>query len=189
MKKFLSYFLQGLLFFVPLVITLIIFLKLYDYFAGLFSAFGFSSNTILNTVMGLAGTIVFVTILGVLASSYLFNKLFSLLEERLEQIPLIKHIYSPIKDFTSAFVGSKKRFNKPVLVMTSPNANIEEMGFITQEDLKDFGILDKVAVYLPYSYSLMGRLIIVPKEQVKPLQKTASEVMKFIVSGGVSDAD
>ncbi len=189
MKKFLSFFLQGLLFFVPLVITLIIFLKLYDYFAGLFSAFGFSSNTILNTIMGLGVTILFVTLLGMLASSYLFNKLFLLLEERLEHIPLIKHIYSPIKDFTSAFVGSKKRFNKPVLVLTGADVNIEEMGFITQEDLKDFAIHDKVAVYLPYSYSFMGRLIIVPKDRVKPIQKTAAEVMKFVVSGGVSDAD
>lgn len=189
MKRFFSYFLQGLLFFVPLVITLIILLKLFDFFAGLFSFFGFSSNAILNTVLGLSGTILFVTLLGALASSYLFNKLFSLLEERLEQLPLIKHIYSPIKDFTSAFVGSKKRFNKPVLVLTAPEADIEEMGFITQEDLRDFAILDKVAVYMPYSYSFMGRLIIVPKDRIKPIQKTAAEVMKFVVSGGVSDAD
>lgn len=189
MKKFLSYFLQGLLLFVPLVITFAILLKLFDFFAGVFSFLGFSSNTVLNTFLGLAGTLAFVAILGMLASSYIFKNLFALMEERLEQIPLIKHIYSPIKDFTNAFVGSKKRFNKPVIVLTSPNANIEEMGFITQEDLKDFEIRDKVAVYLPYAYSLMGRLIIVPREQVKPLQKSASEVMKFVVSGGVSDAD
>lgn len=189
MKKFLSYFIQGLIIFVPLVITVVILLKLFDFFAGAFSLFGFSSNTIINTVLGLSGTIVFVMLLGVLASSYVFNKMFALLEERLEHIPLIKHIYSPIKDFTNAFVGSKKRFNKPVLVLTSPNANIEEIGFITQEDLKDFGIKEKVAVYMPYSYSLMGRLVIVPKEQVKPIQKSASEVMKFVVSGGVTDVE
>lgn len=189
MKKFLGYFLQGLLLFIPLVITMIILLKLFDFFAGMFMFLGFSSNTILNTALGLAGTLVFVMLLGILASSYVFNKLFSLMEERLEHIPLIKHIYTPIKDFTNAFVGSKKRFNKPVLVLTSPDAKIEEIGFITHEDLKDFGISDKVAVYMPYSYSLMGRLIIVPKDQIKPIHKTASEVMKFVVSGGVTDVD
>lgn len=189
MKKFLSYFLQGLLFFVPLVITLIILLKLFDFFAGLFSFFGFSSNAILNTVMGLTGTVLFVTILGMLASSYLFNKLFLLMEERLEQIPLVKHIYSPIKDFTSAFFGSKKRFNKPVLVATGADESIAELGFITQEDLKDFGISDKVAVYIPYSYSFMGRLLILPSSRIKPIQKSATDVMKFVVSGGLTDPD
>ncbi|HQQ94951.1 MAG TPA: DUF502 domain-containing protein [Bacteroidia bacterium] len=189
MKKFLSYFLQGLLLFVPLVITFAILLKLFDFFAGIFSTFGFSSNTILNTLLGLGGTLAFVALLGVLASSYVFKSLFSLLEERLEHMPLIKHIYSPIKDFTNAFVGNKRRFNKPVLVLTNPQANVEEIGFITQQDLKDFGLQDKVAVYMPYSYGLSGRLLIVPKTQVKPIDKHAAEVMKFVLSGGVTDVD
>jgi uncharacterized membrane protein len=189
MKKFLSYFLQGLLLFVPLVITVVILLKLFDFFAGAFSFLGFSSNTILNTFLGLAGTIAFISLLGILASSYVFKNLFELMEERLEHIPLIKHIYSPIKDFTNAFVGNKRRFNKPVMVLTNPQANIEEVGFITQQDLKEFGIRDKVAVYMPYSYGLSGRLLIVPMGQIRPIDKPAAEVMKFVVSGGVTDVD
>ena len=66
---------------------------------------------------------------------------------------------------------------------------MEEIGFITQEDLKDFNIKDKVAVYLPMSYSLSGRLIIVPIKNIKPLQADASDTMKFVVSGGVTDID
>jgi uncharacterized membrane protein len=104
-------------------------------------------------------------------------------------VPFIRHIYSPIKDFTNAFMGNKRRFNKPVLVLTNPDANIEEVGFVTNEDLTHLNIHDKVAVYLPMSYSLSGRLVIVPSKQVKPLDADAAEAMKFIVSGGVSDAD
>ena len=135
------------------------------------------------------GTLGFVLILGLLASSYIFKQVFSFFEDKLEHAPFIRHIYSPVKDFTNAFVGNKKKFNKPVLVLTNPAANIYEIGFITQEDLKDFNIHDKVAVYLPLSYSLSGKLIIVSPDNVKPLEGNSSDAMKFVVSGGVTDVD
>ena len=45
---------------------------------------------------------------------------------------------------------------------------------------------DKVAVYFPHSYNFSGELFIVPRTQIKVLDLPASEVMKFVVSGGVS---
>lgn len=189
MKKFLNYFLQGLLFFIPLTITAFVLLKLFDFFAGLFSFIGFSDYPILNALLGLTVTIGFVFFLGLLASSYVFKQLFTFLEDKLEHVPFIRHIYSPVKDFTNAFVGNKKKFNKPVMVLTNPAAAIYEIGFITQENLSDFKISDKVAVYLPYSYSLSGRLVLVPPDNIKPLDADASSAMKFVVSGGVTDVD
>ncbi len=188
MRKFLGHFIQGLIVFIPVTITIAILVKLFDFFAGLFSFIGFS-NTLLNTLFGLGLTIGFILFLGLLASSFVFKEIFNYLEEKLEHAPFIRHIYSPVKDFTNAFMGSKKKFNKPVMVLTNPLANIYEMGFITQENLDDFDIKDKVAVYLPLSYSLSGKLILVPRENVKPLSADASDTMKFIVSGGVTDVD
>lgn len=189
MKRFFGYFVQGLLFFIPLIITGFILVRLFDFFASTFSHFGLSSNTYLNTFLGLLLTFGFIALLGGLASSFIFRQLFAFLEERLEHAPFIRHIYSPIKDFTSAFVGNKKRFNKPVLVLTNPAAEIHEIGFITREDLNDFKIRDKVAVYLPMSYSLSGKLVIVPSANIKPLDAESAEVMKFVVSGGVTEVD
>lgn len=189
MKDFLKYFLQGLLLFIPLIITVFVLMKLFDFFAGLFSFVGISNSTFVNTTLGLMLTIGFVTILGLLASSFVFKQIFSFVEDKLEHAPFVRHIYSPIKDFTNAFVGNKKRFNKPVLVVTNVESRIEEIGFITNHDLAHLGVKEKVAVYMPLSYSLSGRLIIVPKENVKPLDADAAEAMKFVVSGGVSDVD
>ena len=189
MKKFLTYFIQGLILFIPLIITLAVLMKLFDFFEGMFAFIGFSENTILNTALGLIVTLGFIAVLGILASSFVFKQFFSFLENKLEHAPFIRHIYSPIKDFTNAFMGNKKRFNKPVLVLTNPNANIEEIGFITGEDLNHLHIKEKVAVYIPMSYSLSGRLIIVPRANLKPLDADASDVMKFTVSGGVSDVE
>ena len=189
MKRFLSFFIQGLILFIPLIITFFIFFKLFDFFAGLFSFIGFDENAFLNTLLGLVGTVGFIALLGLLASSYVFKNVFSYFEDKLEHAPFIRHIYSPVKDFTNAFVGNKKKFNKPVLVLTNADAKIEEIGFVTQEDLGDFNISDKVAVYLPFSYSLSGKLIIVPKENIRPLDGNAADAMKFVVSGGVTDKD
>ena len=189
MKRFLTFFFQGLILFFPLIITWFILVMLFDFFSGVFSFIGFSENVFLNTFLGLAVTLGFIVLLGALASSFIFKEVFSFFENKLEHAPFVRHIYSPIKDFTNAFVGNKKRFNKPVLVLTNPLANIEEIGFITQEDLIDFGVKDKVAVYLPMSYSLSGKLIIVPASNIKPLDGNGADAMKFVVSGGLTDKD
>lgn len=189
MKRFLSYFIQGLILFIPFIITITILVKIFDFFTAIFSQIGITEYPALNTFLGLLFTLAFIFLMGLLASSFVFKGFFSYVEDKLEHAPFIRHIYSPLKDFTNAFMGNKKKFNKPVLVMTNPQANIEEIGFVTHEDLKDLGIQDKVSVYLPYSYSLSGRLIIVSPTQIKPITADAAETMKFIVSGGVTDVD
>lgn len=189
MKRFLTYFIQGLILFIPFVITITILVKLFDFFTSIFSVIGITDYPLLNTFLGLVFTLTFILLMGILASSFIFKGFFSYVEDKLEHAPFIRHIYSPLKDFTNAFMGNKKKFNKPVLVLTNPQANIEELGFVTHEDLKELGIKDKVAVYLPLSYSLSGKLIIVPTQQIKPIDADAADTMKFIVSGGVTDVD
>jgi len=189
MKRFLNYFLQGLILFIPLMITGFILLLLFNKISETFEFIGFSTFPILNLLLGLLGTLGTILILGIMASSFVFKGMFSFFEDKLEHAPFIRHIYSPVKDFTNAFVGNKKKFNKPVLVLTNPAADIEEIGFITQEDLSDFNIHNKVAVYLPFSYSLSGKLIIVPRSNIKRMEVDASDAMKFVVSGGVTDVD
>jgi len=189
MKKFIGYFIQGLILFIPVAITMAILIWLFDFFAGIFSFFGMVGNPFVNTFFGLLITVGIIAALGLLASSYVFSNFFSFLEEKLEHAPFIRHIYSPLKDFTNAFMGNKKKFNKPVLVCTNLSAKVEEIGFLTTDDLNHLHLKDKVAVYMPYSYSLSGRLLIVPREQVKPITADAGEVMKFVVSGGVTDVD
>ena len=189
MNNILRYFLQGLVLFIPLGITIIVFVKLFQFFEGLFSFVGLTGSPFVDTIISFACLVVFITIIGILASSFVFKKLFSFLEDRLEHAPFIRHVYSPIKDFMNAFMGNKKKFTKPVLVLTNPQANIQEVGFITQDDLTDWGISDKIAVYLPMSYSFSGRLVVVPKTQITILNVEGSEAMKFIVSGGVTEID
>jgi uncharacterized membrane protein len=189
MKVLIRYFIQGLILFIPVMITIFVLVELFSFFAGLFGFFGFSTNPVLNTLLGLLLTVAVISFFGLLASSFVFKRIFSYIEDKLEHAPFIRHIYSPVKDFTNAFMGNKKRFNKPVLVLTNPAAGIQEIGFVTQENLKDLGISDKIAVYLPFSYSLSGKLVIVPSVQVSPLAADPTDTMKFVVSGGVTEVE
>jgi uncharacterized membrane protein len=189
MNNILKYFLQGLVLFIPLGLTIIVFIKLFQFFEGLFSFVGLTGNLFFDTIISFVCLVILITLIGILASSFIFKRLFVFIEDRLEHAPFIRHVYSPIKDFMNAFMGNKKKFTKPVLVLTNPQANIQEVGFITQDDLTDWGISDKIAVYLPMSYSFSGRLVIIPKTQITVLNIEGSEAMKFIISGGVTEMD
>ena len=102
-----------------------------------------------------------------------------------ERTPLIGTIESAVRDLLSALFAKERRFKQPVLVRMSGVSELEKVGFITQEDLGDLGLAEKVAVYFPHSYNFSGELFIVPRERVRPLDLTAQEAMKFIVSGGL----
>jgi len=177
-----KYFLRGLLYTVPLALTVYIIYQPFIFIDGLvpFPIPG----------LGILTFFAFITLVGLLGSSFLLRPLRRYWDELLTRLPLVKTIYSAIHDLMSAFVGDKKRFNVPVLVQLSKDAQLERLGFITQEDLTILGIdQSKVAVYLPHSYNVSGNVYIVPRESVQPLDANSAEVMKFIVSGGVTDLD
>ena len=178
-RRILRYFLQGLLFLAPVSITVFILVEGFLLVDGLFN-FKIPG---LGLLVILAG----VTLIGFLGSTFLFKPITSYFNRLLEKIPLFKIIYSSIKDLMSAFVGQKKKFNVPVLVKVNKDSELEKMGFITETDLSKLGIEEgKVAVYLPHSYNFSGNLFIVPKANIKLIQASPTNVMKFIVSGGVT---
>jgi uncharacterized membrane protein len=63
---------------------------------------------------------------------------------------------------------------------------LKKIGFLVQKDLNVIDLPGEVAVYFPYSYSFAGQVVIVSADKVKPINKSAAEVMKFVISGGVS---
>jgi uncharacterized membrane protein len=138
--------------------------------------------------IGLLVILIIITFVGILASTIIGKPLMSYYNKILDKIPLIKILYSSIKDLMSAFVGQKKKFTEPVLVRMSKDSEIEKLGFLTQKDLSILGLAKgKVAVYFPHSYNFSGNLFIVPVENVKHLNISPTEIMKFIVSGGVTE--
>ncbi|PJA07156.1 MAG: hypothetical protein COX70_08090 [Flavobacteriales bacterium CG_4_10_14_0_2_um_filter_32_8] len=179
MKRIIGYFLQGLLYVVPVAATIYVVIK----------AVVMVDNIVPVKLPGLGILIILiaVTLVGFLGGTLIVKRFFSL-ERLIEKAPLLKIIYTSVKDLLSAFVGKKKRFTEPVLVKME--GGIERIGFITQRDLTHLGISEnKIGVYIPFSYALTGNLIIVPKENVTPIQGKSTDIMKFIISGGITTID
>jgi uncharacterized membrane protein len=180
MKKLTTYFLKGLLFLIPVVVT---FYVIYLIFIRIDNLFNFSVPG-----MGFLFTLLLITLIGFIASNFLTRELVLMVDRTFTRLPLVKMIYTSIKDLIGAFVGEKKRFDKPALVKLSSGGDVSVIGFITCEDLENLGLADKVAVYLPQSYNFAGNLIVVPREQVMPLDVDSGSLMAFIVSGGITSS-
>ena len=135
--------------------------------------------------LGLVATLALITLVGVLTSNVVGRTVVEIADGLLGRLPLVKLVYTSIKDLVSAFVGDKKRFDVPVAVTVSPTG-ARVLGFVTRDGLARLGMPDHVAVYFPQSYNFAGYLLLVPRTQIERLPVSASEVMTFIVSGGVS---
>jgi len=138
--------------------------------------------------LGILSVMIVIFLSGVLVTSVITDPIKNWFNRWLNRLPLFKFLYSSIKDLTEAFVGEEKKFNEPVLV-TMNEMGVKKIGFLTQKDLSGLGLPGEVAVYFPWSYSFAGQVVIVPADKIKHLDKNAAEMMKFVISGGVSGLD
>jgi uncharacterized membrane protein len=176
--KLFSFFVKGLLLLAPVYVTGYIIFNLLDSLDSQF--FVQYRGTGLVVLIGI------IMIVGFLGSTFISVPVVQIFEEAIIRIPLVGIIYSSLKDLVGAFVGDKKKFNQPVRFILNKENGIQKIGFITQEDLQFIDIKDSVMVYCPHSYAFSGELFIVPSLSITPLNLPASDVMKMIVSGGVS---
>lgn len=179
MTRLATYFLRGLVLTAPLAVTLWIcwiILRTIDGWLGLEMPGA-----------GFVITMVGITIIGFLGTNFLWNSLVERLEGMLDRLPFVRILYNSTKDLLDAFVGEKRRFDRPVMVAMSADGAVRTFGFITQQSLEKLGLPDDVAVYFPQSYNFAGQLVVVPSDRITRLDAVSSDVLAFIVSGGVTD--
>jgi uncharacterized membrane protein len=129
----------------------------------------------------------FILLVGYFSSFFVMSRVLSVIDHLMEKTPGIKLVYTFIKDFFEAFAGSKKKFTKAVLANID-DKDVWRVGFLTQEDMSKFSMIDYVAVYVPMAYSVAGQVYIIPRARIKPITNiSAAQSMKFAVSGGVTD--
>ncbi|THU37160.1 DUF502 domain-containing protein [Niastella caeni] len=199
-KKIIQYFLQGLIILAPIAITIYAVTALFNFIDNILpSLIGYFSPDLLGVdangnpkkIPGLGFILVtlIVILVGYISSSFIVSKLVDLFDKILERTPGIKLLYSTVKDFFEAFAGNKRKFDKAVLVCIE-TTDVWQIGFITQQELHEFGLQEHVAVYVPQSYAFTGRLYFVKADRVRLLTDISStEAMKFAISGGVTTID
>jgi len=177
-RRIIRYFFSGTIFIVPLVATV--------YF--IYMSFIWLDSRLNLPYPGLGFVIILtgITVFGYFSSIFAFRRMGEWFDHLVNRIPLVKLVYSSIKDLLAAFVGDKKKFDRPVLVTINKENQLNRIGFITQSDLSELGLNDMVVVYFPQSYAVAGDHYVVPRESIKPLNVSGTVAMKFIVSGGVS---
>jgi uncharacterized membrane protein len=189
-SKLFQYFLQGVLIIAPITITIYTIYWVVSSIDNLIPIFYTKSEdgrfVVQNYGLGFLIIILAICLIGYLSSFFIKLKMFSLFEAMMAKTPGIRFIYTTVKDFFEAFAGEKKKFNKPVLANIDDN-DVWRVGFITQEEVKDFHFIDYVAVYIPASYSIAGNVYLLPRNRVKPITNiNATDAMKFAISGGVT---
>jgi uncharacterized membrane protein len=174
----LRYFLQGILITAPFVITLAVLrwvVVRVDGWLGL-----------AVPGAGLVVTFLLVTAVGYLSSNVIGRRAFTLLEHAFGKMPVVKILYGSLRDLFEAFVGEKKRFDRPVVVDVDGRGELHLLGFLTSEAPLEASLDGLVSVYLPQSYNFAGNLLLVPKERVRAIDVDSAELMSFVMSGGVT---
>jgi len=178
MSRLLNYFFKGVVLLAPLAFTVYVCVRVFATIDGWLG--------IPIPGVGFLATVILITLFGFVASSFITRQMFGVVEGVLERLPFVRLLYSSTKDLLNAFVGEKRRFDKPVLVAPFASGEARALGFVTQETLASMGMLEHVAVYLPQSYNFAGSLVLVPASQVERMDADSATVMAFIVSGGVT---
>jgi len=183
MNRFVRFFFQGVLYTVPISVTIYV---IWDIVVSIDSLV---QPWLPFDAHGLGIVIVFfmITAIGLIGNLFVTLPIVSYVEKFFIKAPLVRIIYTSLKDLVSSFVGQKKSFDKPVLVKLYPDSDIYRMGFLTDESLGKFELgEDMVSVYVPHSYAISGQLFIVNKSMLKVIDVNATGMMKYIVSGGVT---
>lgn len=189
MKRLGAYLLQGLLLIAPMAATVYIVFFLFQFTDGLLSTYLEKFFQLKIPGLGILIIICLLIFLGIIGETIFARPIKFLIKSILERAPLLRLIYTSVKDLFSAFVGKEKKFQRPVAVLIDEKNDIWRMGFLTNDKMEEMGLEGKVAIYFPFSYNISGILYFVPANRIKPLNISSAEAMKFIISGGVSEMD
>ncbi len=192
-RALLKYLVKGLIIVLPIGLSIFIVIwavTTVDSWVNVNNILGVDINTgASRNIPGLGLVLVLAVILaaGIFVTNFVTEPMYNWFQRVMDKLPILKFIYSSIKDLTEAFVGDEKKFNHPVLVEVE--GDLKRIGFLTQGDLTSIGLPGESIVYFPFSYSFAGQVYVVKNEKIKPLDMSAADAMKLVVSGGVSHFD
>jgi len=189
-RAFVNYMIKGLLIVLPIALSVLIVIwsvTTVDSWLNVNNILGIDPTTAESRNipgLGLALVILIILTAGIFVTYFVTEPMYNWFQRILNRLPILKFIYSSIKDLTEAFVGDEKKFNTPVIVEVE--GDMKRIGFLTQSDLTSIGLPGESIVYFPFSYSFAGQVYVVKNEKIKLLEMSAADAMKLVVSGGVT---
>ncbi len=140
--------------------------------------------------MGVVSALAITIMIGLLTHIILFQKLFDLGDRILNRLPLIKTIYSAIRDFIGYLSPDSSKAMSKVVLVKIPGQEFEMLGFVTREEFSrlplKLTIDDPIAVYLPMSYQIGGYTLFLPRSCLTPVDISFEDGMKLVLTGSVA---
>ena len=140
--------------------------------------------------MGLVSALAITVLVGLLTHVIIFQKLFDFGDALFHRLPLVKTIYSALKDFIGYLSPDSKVAASKVVLVRLPGQEFEQIGFVTREDFSSLPLEptvdEPVAVYLPMSYQIGGYTLFLPRSCLTPVDLSFEDGMKLVVTGAVT---
>jgi uncharacterized membrane protein len=137
--------------------------------------------------MGLVTGFLILFLVGLAVNAFIVRRVLGVGEELLLRVPVVKTVYSAIRDMTR-LVNTEKKKGDLDRVVTLDYGPGKLIGFVTQEHANTLGIgggEDLVAVYLPMSYQIGGYTLYVSRKQLHETDLTVEQAMRIVLTGGV----
>lgn len=190
-----NYFLTGILVTAPLVITFyaayVVVSFIDNTVTGLLPDM-YNPNTYLPFSVPGVGIIVLFTwlvVIGFLTANFLGRLLLKWGEAVLDQMPVIRNVYSAIKQVLETVLRSKSTAFREVVLVEYPRAGLWCMGFVsgtTKGEVQNLTAHEIVNVFIPTTPNpTSGFLLFVPRKDLTTLHMTVEEGIKMVVSGGI----
>lgn len=184
-------FFSGLVAFLPIAITVYVVVagvKIVDNFLGQYLQTWFTEQYYFPG-LGLITTILVILFIGFLLNNFITGTLLERLQEKMSEIPLIKVIYSPLRDLMNLFSKGQGAGLKKVVLVNLTN-EMTALGLVTREDYQDLKLnfeisKEKVAVFISFSYGIGGITILVDKSKLEPVDISVEKAMSLAVTGWI----
>ena len=135
--------------------------------------------------MGLLAGVALTFAVGLLVQAWLIRRLWAWSEKLLESIPLVKTVYTGLRDIFSFASGDKKQGLSKVVRVTLPG-NMKMIGFVTSEQPTwRTGEEAHVAVYIPLSYQIGGHTVLIHPDQLEPMDMKVEDAMRLALTAGM----
>jgi uncharacterized membrane protein len=183
-----QHFLTGLLTITPLAITLWILWRFYMLIDNTLRPWLQRVPSLRDTypdffltVIGFLSFLLLITLIGLFTRNLIGMALFSLVERLLQRIPVVKSLFTAVKQIAEVFLTDRRSAFKQVVVFEYPRRGIYSLGFVTSDDPAE----TLLTVFLPTTPNpTSGYLLMVPRAEAVPLPIPIEDGIKLIISGG-----
>lgn len=186
-----GYFLAGILVTAPIGITFYltwIFLKFVDETASNFIPERFYPETAIPGIGIVAALSAFILI-GWFAKNFLGRLILRISESIVDRMPVIRNLYSAIKQILETVLASQSQAFRDVVMMEYPRKGVYSVGFVTgvsEGEVQRLTSEETVNVFIPTTPNpTSGFLLFVPKKDLHFMNMTVEEGVKLVISGGI----